>query len=457
MQEAVGRETAASGVAGAIPGPPGHPLTGMAGRMRTDLLGTLWESFVRYGDVVAYRVGPACGPRWLRRQTVAAHHPDDVRRVLTDTDAFTRDTTSYRVLRELFGSNLVTVDGDAWRRQRRILQPLFTPANVRRYAAVIEAEAERAIEAQRLGAGGVIDAVHTMEAYALRVLGRTLFEDERGIDDETVAALERLVPVVGGLVRSRATQFVRLPLALPSARNRRFVETRTRLYATIDRVLARRAEHELEGGEDLLGRLRDARDPHDGMPLDDREIRDQALIFLISGHTTTSNALTSTLYLLGRNPAAQDDVAAAVDERDTRRDLVRAAVQEGMRLQPPAYVIARRVRGAAELGRYSVPDGTTVLVSPWVTHRHPGFWDDPDSFDPRRFVDGREPDRWAYIPFGGGARACIGRHFAQLEATVLVRALLRRYRLESLDADVPHAQLISLRPDGPVEVRCTPR
>lgn len=441
----------------AIPGPGGHPLLGMAGTMRRDLLGTLLENFSRYGDVVGYRIGPARGPRWLRRDTVAVHHPQDVRRVLTDTDTFTRATTSYRVLRELFGSNLVTVEGGIWRRQKRTLQPLFTPGHVQTYAAVIEAEAERAIDTQRLGSDGVVDIARMTEVYALRVLGHTLFKDERGIDEETVAALERLVPAVGDLVRSRASQVVRLPLRLPTARNRRFNETRTRLYATIDRVLTRRRELGSDHGDDLLSRLQDARDPDSGTPLAPQEIRDQALIFLISGHTTTSNALTSTLYLLGRDAAAQEAVAASVGEHDPGRDLVGAAVQEGMRLYPPSYVIGRKVRGETELGGHAVPDGTTVLVSPWVTHRHPGFWDEPDRFDPRRFADGREPERWAYLPFGGGPRACIGRHFALLEATILVRELLRRYRLEALDTDVPRAQLISLRPEGPVRVRCIPR
>jgi cytochrome P450 len=443
-----------------IPGPTGDPLLGMARPLRRDPLGTMLDGFARYGDVVAYRVGPARGPARLRRRVVAVHAPDDVRRVLTDMGTFTRDTPSYRVLHELFGSNLVTANGPTWRRQKRTLQPLFTRRAVAQYTELIEGEARKAIESAPPDAGGAVDVAHEMERYALRVLGHTLFKEAEGIDDDTIAALERLVPVVGRRVRSRSAQAVRLPLGLPTLRNRRFVTTREALHATVDRVRTRRAAREAAGGarevDDLLRRLHDARDPEDGEPLADAEVRDQALMFLFAGHTTTSNALTSTLHLLGRHPEIQEQVAQAAASQDTdleRPDLVRACVQEALRLYPPAYALARRTAGDTEVGGHPIPAGTLVLVSPWVTHRHPEWWDEPERFDPWRFMGGDRRARQAWFPFGGGARSCIGRHLALLEASILVRALLREHRLESLDAAVPLDTLISMRPAGPVRVR----
>lgn len=440
-----------------IPGPHGRPLVGMAAALRRDLLGTLLDGFAAHGDVVAYRVGPAR----LGRRVVAVHHPDDVRRVLTEMDAFTRDTPSYRVLRELFGRNIVTTSGETWRRQKRTLQPLFTRRTVARYAQLIEGEARKAVAQPRVEADGAVDAARAMEQYALRVLGHTLFKEERGIDEATVAALERLVPVVGRLVRGRAAQTVRLPLTLPTLRNRRFAATRTALYATVDRVLAQRdARGRGEQADDLLTCLQDAHDPEGEGPLSAEEVRDQALIFLLAGHTTTSNALTTTLYLLGRHPQVQEQVAQAAAASDTdleRPDLVRAAVQEALRLYPPAYVLGRRAAHDTEVGGHPVPAGTLVLVSPWVTHRHPEWWDEPERFDPWRFMHGDRRARQAWFSFGGGARSCIGRHFALLEASILVRALLREHRLEALDADVPLDALISMRPSGPVRVRWHPR
>ncbi len=441
-----------------IPGPAGDPLLGMARPLRRDLVGTLLDGFAAHGDVVAYRIGP----RWLRRQVVAVHHPHDVRRVLTEMDVFTHDTPSNDVLRELFGSNLVTAEGSLWRRQKRTLQPLMTRRAVARYTALIEGEARKAIEQADADADGAVDVAHEMERYALRVLGHTLFKEADGIDDDTIAALERLVPVVGTRVRSRATQAVRLPLALPTPRNRRFRETRDALHATVERVLARRAARERAGGaavDDLLTRLRDARDPEDDLPLSAEEIRDQALIFLVAGHTTTSNALTSTLHLLGSHPEIQERVAQAAIEQDSdleRPDLVRASVQEALRLFPPAYALARRVARDTEIGGHPLRRGTIVLVSPWVTHRHPGFWEEPERFDPWRFMDDDRRAREAWFAFGGGARVCIGRHLALLEASVLVRALLRERRLKSLD-ELSFDMAISMRPAGPVRVRWSPR
>ncbi|HZV75201.1 MAG TPA: cytochrome P450 [Conexibacter sp.] len=451
----------------AIPGPAGHRLLGMAGALRGDLLGTLRAGFAHHGDVVAYRVGPVRGPQRLRRTVVAFHHPDDVRRVFTDVESFTRLTTSYGVLRELFGVNLVTANGGEWRRQKRLLQPLFTRAAAGQYAELIAAEARAVVERCHHVPGPAIDAARAMEAYALRVLGRTLFKDDRGIDDDTIAALERLVPVVGAQVRARATQLLRFPLRWPTPSNRRFAETRAALHATIERVLARNAQHDTGPAHphelDLLSRLRDARDPEGEQPLSEQEVRDQALIFLIAGHTTTSNALTSTLHLLGCHPQIQERVAASAAAgragADFREDdPVRAAVQEGLRLHPPSYVLGRHVGpGGTELGGRGLAPGTDVLVSPWITHRHPDFWSEPETFDPWRFVGADDRPPYAYFPFGGGARACIGRHFALLESTILVRALLERCRLESLDANVPMDQLISMRPAGPVRIRCHPR
>lgn len=446
-----------------IPGPAGDPLLGMARPLRRDPLGTLSKGFAAHGDLVAYRVGPARGPARLRRHVVAVHEPDEVRRVLTDMDTFTRATTSYRVLQELFGLNIVTTNGTAWRRQKRTLQPLFTRKTVVQYAELIEAEARKAVEQPRLEPDGTIDAAYAMEQYALRVLGHTLFKERDGIDEQTVAALERLVPVVGHVVRGRASQLVRLPLALPTRRNRRFVATQRALYATVDRVLERRARQDgsgAEGDDDLLRHLQDARDPESGVPLSSDEVRDQALIFLLAGHTTTSNALTTTLYLLGRHPEVQEQVAEAaaapLPDLDSP-DLVRASVQEALRLYPPAYVLGRCTASDTEIGGHPVAAGTLVLVSPWVTHRHPDWWDEPDRFDPQRFLRGDRRARQAWFSFGGGARSCIGRHFALLEASILIRALLRRHRIEALDPDVPLDALISLRPAGKVRLRWHPR
>lgn len=438
-----------------IPGPRGSALLGMGNALRSDILGTLLAGFRAHGDVVAYPIGPVNGPRALRSTAVAVYHPDAVRRVFTDSATFSRRTPSIRALTEMFGEGLVTTDGETWKRQRRTVQPLFTPQRVSHYAPLMQKEADRLVdEEMRVGhTSGVVELAPVMERYALRVLGRTIFHDEEGVD-EAVEAFARLIPLVGDVVRTRATQIPKLPLTWSTGRNRQFNETRAELYDIVDAFLARRdgQVHADEG--DLLGRLRAGRDPQSGRSLSRQEIRDQALIFLVAGFTTTSNALTLTLYLLGRHPEVQDAVAAAAREERTSTDphpLVLGAIQESMRLYPSAYVIARRAENDTQIGGYDVPSGSNVLVSPWVTHRHPAFWRDPETYEPARFTRGEDVSRYAYFPFGAGPRKCVGEHFALLEAVILLRAIISRYELTSHDEELPLKELISMRPSGPVK------
>jgi cytochrome P450 len=439
----------------AIPGPAGNPLLGSALALRADLLGTLQGGFARYGDVVAYRIGPARGPRRLRPLLVAVRHPEDLRRVMLDTEVFVHRTPSHEVVREVFGETIVTMEGERWRRQKRILQPLFTRRHVARYSGLLDAEAEQVAEHWRDRGVQEVDIMRAMEQHALRVLGQTIFAREDLIDAITTAALERLVPCLGEQVAERVMQALRLPLSVPTPRNRRFRALRAELHETIERVLAQRDDG---GGDDLLSRLRDARDPQDGSALPHREVRNEALMFMLAGYTTTADVMISALHLLGSHPELQERVAASAhDSAGDDEDLVHATVREAMRLYPPSYALGRRAVADTELGGHPIPAGTLVLVVPWATHRDPRFWPDPERFDPLRFVGAHDRPPFAYMPFGGGARACIGRHLAMLESTTTIRALLRRYRIESLDAKLPLSQLMSMRPLSPVRVRLHPR
>jgi cytochrome P450 len=418
-------------VAESVPGPAGHPVLGMVPAFRRDMLGTLLADFHTYGDVVAYRFGPRWGPS---QHVVMAHHPDSIHDVLTNTRVFGRRTTGFRVLSELIGNGLLTSDGDVWLRQRRTLQPLFTPRRVAGYTELMTAEAARIAAAPE---GGAVDLHQLMQRYTLRVVGRALFGDDV---DEAVPELLRLVPVVSDLALARTLQLVRTSLDWPTPRSRRIVRERAAQYAIVDRIIARHAGTD---GNDMISRLRAARDPETGQPLSAAEIRDQVLVFLLAGHETTAGALTFTLYLLGRHPEIQERVAA--DD-----GLIRAALLEGMRLYPPAYSTERRADVDTTLRGHRVPAGTRVMLSSYVTHRHPDFWPDPDRFDPDRFTGDAKRPRYAYFPFGGGPRSCIGEHFALLEATVLLRTLLARHRVEALDESLPLAPMITLRPAGPV-------
>ena len=439
-----------------MPGPKGNPVVGMALEFRRGVLPALLRGFREYGDLVAYRFGPARGP--MRQFGVAAHHPDLVQQVLTESErTYGKDTLGFQILSDLLGRGLLTTEGELWRRQRRTLAPLFTPRRVGHYADLMRDEADRVIRESPPAAGSGhhesrVDLHALMMRYTLRVVGRALFGEDV---DEAVPALRTLVPLGGRLTQQRTLQFVRFPLDWPTPRNRRMRTVRAKQYEIVDRILARHtsaaggipAEN---GADDLVTRLEAARDPETGAPLSAGEIRDQVLVFLLAGHETTAGALTFSLHELGRQPELQEK---ALDDDQ----LLRASLLEGMRLFPPAYLTERITLADTAIGGYHLPRRTLVVVSPWVTHRHPAYWPEPDRFDPYRFVGAHDRPRYAYFPFGGGPRSCIGEHFALLEAEILLRSLLGRYRVESLDADVALAAHVTLRPAGPVLARLHPR
>ncbi|MDG4787721.1 cytochrome P450 [Micromonospora sp. WMMD1102] len=436
----------------AVPGPAGHPLLGMLPALRHDLLGSILDGFHTYGDVVAYHVGLPRGPRAVSVDVVNVHHPDGIHQVLTTPQVFSRRASAYEILREFIGEGLLTSDGDRWLRQRRTLQPLFTPRRVARYTELMADEAARVVDDMAVTTGSVVDLYQVMQRYTMRVVGRALFGDDI---DEVVPRLQELMPILGDLALARALQVVKLPLSWPTPRSRRIMQVRATQYEIIDGIIAVRQRSGGEENEDMLSRLFAAEDPETGQALSMEEIRDQMLVFLLAGHETTSAGLAFTMHLLGRHPEVQERVVAGIGTGDD--ELVRAAAMEGMRLYPPVYSMERMTETDVVVSGHRIPANTKVVVAPWVTHRHPEFWPDPERFEPDRFLGQQERPRYAYFPFGGGPRSCIGEHFALLEMTVLLSALLARYRVDTSDERLEVVPMVTLRPADAVRVTLTVR
>ncbi|MGY0058374.1 cytochrome P450 [Streptomyces sp. LZ34] len=447
-----------------VPGPKGNALAGVAPEFLRDAIAVLESAYREHGDLVSFPFGPR-GP--LGKVVVAAYHPDAAQQVLTDTErTIGRGPSSTQVLEDMIGCNLMTTDGPVWRRQRRTLQPLFTPKRVARYTDLMAAEAERIVTREVPERADRVDLHKLMLRYSLRVVGRALFS---GDIDDTGPELHGLIPLTNELIIGRTTQLLKPPLSVPTPRNRRFVKTREQLYALIDRIIER-TDKESAGAErdDIVTRLRDARDPETGEGLSVPEIRDQTLLMMMAGHETTATALTFALHLLGLHTDIQQEVAeegaahiadggTAATYAQARETLARASLLEAMRLYPPVYMTEHLATSDIELGGYQVPAGTAVFLSPWVTHRRPDFWPDPERFDPTRFIGEHDRPRYAYLPFGGGPHVCIGEHFALLAATVLLDAVVRRFRVESADKTVSYQQTGNLRPDKPVWASLTAR
>jgi len=444
------------------PRPRGVPFLGSAIDLRRDVLSTMERARRDHGDVVRF----VAGPPGLRATVYAVFHPDAVRRVLqAEADGYRKDNVFYEEVRWALGDGLLNSQDERWLRQRRFVQPLFTRRRIAGYVDQMAEEAGTVVAAWQPHArdGLSIDAHAEMSRMTLRIVGRLLF----GADvEDAVPVVRHAFPVLGEHARARAFSPVRLPRTWPTPANRRALAAQAAIRGVCEDLIAQRRAA-ADAGDDLLGLLVAARDG--GEALDDAEIRDQILIFMLAGHDTTAIALTFALFLLGRHPDVQwrlqDEVDAVLGDRTpTADDVARMpyaamVLKEAMRLYPPAPSLGRRTAAGDVIGGFAIPPGADVAVSAWVTHRHPDFWPEPDRFDPDRFAPEQEAARHkhAYFPFGAGPRACIGQYFSMLEAVVALALVVRAYEVRSPDVRIPLAARITLHPGGPVPCRITRR
>jgi cytochrome P450 len=444
------------------PGPRGLPLLGSAVALRRDVLGTFLRGMQEHGDVVRF----VAGPPGLRQTLYGVFHPDGVHHVLAaQADRYRKDNVFYREVRWLLGEGLLTSQDERWRRQRRLLQPLLTRRRLAAYVPLMADEARGVVSGWRSVAerGGSVDLYPAMVGLTLRLVLRALIGAEA---ERALPVVARSLPVIGRYALRRGLAPARVPQTWPTPANVRVAQARRALYGLCDELIARR-RFTPDHGSDLLDVLLGARGEQ-GEALDDAEIRDQVLIFLLAGHDTSGLALTYALHLLGRHPQEQQRV------RDEAREVLgdeppspevlgqltytTMVLQEAMRLHPPAYGFGRRVADGDRIGGYAIPPGADVVVAPWVTHRHPAFWPEPERFDPERFSPARQAGRHpcAHIPFGAGPRACIGRHFALLEATLALAVIVRELRLTTTTDRIRPDPQITLHPARAVPCRLAP-
>ena len=431
-------------------------LLGSTLELKRDPLGTFERAMYEQGDVARIVLGPPGARQVLNLVT----HPDGIQQILaTNSRNYAKGSPFYREIRGWVGDGLLTSEGEEWQRQRRIVQPLFTPRRVKTYVDVMAEEADRLVGELSPGSSSAqtVDLHTTSMRYTLRVVGKLLFGDDLA---DVIATMDHAFPLVNQQVRTRAQQPIRLIRDVPTRRARQARAAQRELFEVVDRVVARHKEP--TGADDLVTLLQHATDPETGAGLDAREIRDQVLIFLLAGHETTANALTFTLHLLGHHRETQDAVRAEVanvvstwppSADDVEHlDETWAAIQEAMRLYPPAPGTGRVALAPDDIGGHRLEAGSIVILSMWATHRNRDLWPDPQRFDPSRFAPGAvaRRHRYAYVPFGGGPRACLGALFARLEATVAVAALVRAFRLTTDQVEPAVAAGITLRPRGAV-------
>jgi len=370
---------------------------------------------------------------------------------------YSKNTVQYNALSAITGKGLLTSDGPLWLRQRRLAQPAFARSRLMDLDRIIVPAAQAMLERWQEFARKEIpvDVDAEMMRLTLEIVGKALFSID--LSREAGKLTGAVLTVLDHIVY-RARNMIVPPDFVPTPRNLRFGSALRVLDETVYRLIQDRRRSD-QPGDDLLGMLLKARDDETGEPMSGRQVRDEILTMLIAGHETVASALTWTWYLLSCHPQARDKMRSEVaghlgsrlpDSTDLAALPYTAQVfSEALRLYPPAWVITRRAVEEDELMGYPVPAGALMIISPYVVHRHPDFWQAPELFSPERFEPEREGKRhrFAYIPFGGGPRLCIGSGFAAVEAHLIMAMITQQFWLElAPKTQVQVDALVTLRP-----------
>lgn len=435
---------------------------GVLPAFRRDPLGLFLRAARDGGDVVPMRFGP--------NVNYLINHPDGIQHVLQRNNRnYTRQTYGNELLKLISGVNLFTSDGEYWLRQRRLMQPAFHRSRIAGFGKLMTQAACRALERWEpaVDRSKSIDMQAEMIRLTMEVVGQSLFSVDLSDDTST---LGQSFQTSMEYFNYRLNHLLYVPLFIPTPRNRALkaaLQDVTDFTQAMIDERRRTGEHK----DDLLSMLLEARYEDTGEAMTDEQIRSELAIMIGAGHETTANALTWTFYLLSEHPEVETALHQELDVRLQGRiptmvdlpnlDLNRRVLDESMRLYPPAWSLSGRLALEDDVVcGVRIPAGAPLLISPYVTHRDPRFWPDPERFDPDRFRPGQAEDRhrFAYLPFGGGPRKCIGDYFALIEAQLVLATLLSRVQLRVQPGyEVVPEPLFALRIGGGLPMQVSPR
>jgi cytochrome P450 len=440
------------------PGPKGHWLFGTTREFNENPLGAIARYHQEYGPALRFRF-------FWNFYGYSFIHPDQNKHILVDNNKnYTKDPhPTNLILKPALGNSLLTSDGDFWRQQRRLAQPAFHRQRIANFGETMTESTldmlDRWHHFSTQNPGRLLDVAEEMMRLTLEIVGRTLFGvDLTGAAADVGDAFTRINEYLSSLTaQAFGVYTIRLPFL---AGNRQLRQDVAVLDNLVQEIINARRQTDAES-EDLLGLLLAARDEETGIGMSDKQLRDEVVTILLAGHETTAIAMSWIFYLLARHPHVMTRLQAEVDEvlgdeRATMADLphlsyTRMVIEESMRLYPPAYGMARFGNEVDEVAGYYVAPQATITLLPYLTHRLPEFWPEPEKFDPLRFTPENAADRhrYAYIPFGGGPRLCIGNTFALTEATLLLATITQHYELSLPPGYQAELEpLITLRPKG---------
>lgn len=393
----------------------------------------------------------------IYKKVIVVDKPEYVKHVLQDNNKNYTKSFAYKVLARLLGQGLLTSEGDFWRKQRRLAQPAFHRERLANLTDVMVNCTDELITDIQSEAGRQVNLAKYMMSVTLDIVAKAMFGSD-------VSGLVNKVGVNIDYANERAVERIRNPFKLPpwipTPENRREQKAISALNEVVMGIIEGRRKSK-EKHDDLLQMLMEAEDIDTGERMSDQQLRDECMTIFLAGHETTALALSWFWYLMAKNPAVRAKFYKEVDEvlqgrKPTIADLqnlsyTRQAIDEALRLYPPAWIIGRMAIEDDEIGGYRVPAEYNVLIPVYAIHRNPEIWEDPDTFKPERFAkeNMKEKHKYAYFPFGGGPRFCIGNNFALMEMQVVVAMLAQKFAFElppNYEADTD--QLITLRPQG---------
>jgi cytochrome P450 len=428
------------------PGPPDPAGVWTAIRLSRGTLEMLRELTDTYGDIVHFKL--------LGSDYYLLNHPDDIEDAFVhQAQAMARDEY-IETLQRTLGNGLLTSDGELWRRQRKLMAQAFTPKRIQDYGETMVAVTDRGLS---LHDGQLINLHAEMNRLTMLVVAAVLFG--AAISAEQVALVGATMETVAEFYANSPEAMLMLPRWVPTPLNRRVNAAVEQLDSVVYSIIGQRRRGEPRN--DLLDTLLAARDDG-GTHMSDQQLRDEVMTLFLAGHETTSLALAHTIYLLAKHPEVERQLVAELDDvlagrLPTVNDAkslryTKQVLDESMRLYPPAWATGREVSRDVEIAGYRIPKGSQLLMSQWLVHRDARFFPDPEAFDPDRWLPERAKliPRYAYFPFGGGPRVCIGNHFAMLEATLLLAVLMQRHHFELLPGQsLAFLPTVTLRQKGP--------
>ncbi len=440
-------------------GPAGYPIIGsllnLASPQRLVWLQALTD---KYGDVAKFRL--------LKREVYLVNHPDLVRELLVQkVDNYTKRTVAFSIVKKVLGESTFTATGDVWKRKRKLVQPSFHKNRISNLGEIMTEAIEDMLNDWELicDKKGTVEVTDAMMRLTLTVVVKALFST--ALSKEEVQTVADVFTPLLDETNFRASFPIRMLHQFRAKKNAAYEKNIADLNEIIFRIIRERRTS-TKSHNDLLQMLMEAQDEETGELLNDEELRDEVMTVFIAGHETTANAMSWLWAILSQQPDIREKVELEVDEvlgkkKPTAADFPNLSYslkvfKETLRLYPPVPILPRRIEADDVLGNYKVKGGGEVFFSAYLLHRHPDFWENPETFDPNRFE--RETERkqhpFAYLPFGGGPRICLGNSFAMMEAVFIVAMTTQRFRL-NLVSDKPIVPLISLttRPKGGVQVR----